>query len=59
MKLRQPGPLDPKFSEDGVRVPGTAAPAAAPAAEEYGDEAYEIDKVLRAEKVGGRYMAGI
>ena len=56
VEVRQPGPLDPKFSEDGVCVPGATAPAAAPAAEEYGDEAYEIDKVLRAEKVGGRYM---
>ena len=57
-----PEPTDPKMGEVGVKLPIAEVPDEAGSSAEVDtddDEVYEIEKVLSAEKVGGRYRLWI
>ena len=57
-RVEEPRDNDPILTDLGVPVPGAAAPPsmAEPADLSDPDQVYEIERVLRAKKVGGRYM---
>ena len=55
-----PEPADPKMSEAGVKLPIVDVPGEESSVDaDDDDEVYEIEKVLSAEKVGGRYRLWI
>jgi hypothetical protein len=54
-----PEPTDPKMGEAGVKLPIAEVSDEAGSSADDDDEVYEIEKVLSAEKVGGRYRLWI